>query len=110
MFQELLTQSATFEEAQLNNVGGVVQKNWFMKYGYVPVRLVTNHGNARHGAENLEKYTRADFTLFMSPYGDINEKLRVRIDGAMYEIVLVAKVYGRNGLDHLELQLNKIIT
>ena len=110
MFQDLLTQSATFEEAQTSNVGGVVQKNWILKYGNVPVRLVTNHGNAKHGAENLEKYTRADFTLFMSAFGNINEKMRVTIDGEKYEIVLVAKVHGRNGIDHLELQLNKIIT
>ena len=107
MFQDLLTQSATIEEQQTSNVGGMVQKSWSNKYT-MSARLVDNSGSMRRGAEDLEKYTRGDYTLFLNFYPDITEKMRAIVDGQTYEIVFVAKVMGRNNYDHLELQLNKI--
>jgi head-tail adaptor len=107
MFQDLLTQSAAIQEHQTSNVGGVVQKTWVDKYT-VPARLEANGGNMRKGAEDLEKYTRGDFTLFLNFYPDITEKMRVQMDGEIYEIVFVAKVMGRQNYEHLELQLNKV--
>lgn len=107
MFQDLLTQSATIQEQQTSNVGGVVHKTWNNKYT-TPARLVANGGSMRKGAEDLEKYTRGDFTLFLSFYPDITEKMRVQMEDEVYEIVFVAKVMGRQNYEHLELQLNKI--
>lgn len=107
MFQDLLTQSATILEQQTSNVGGVVQKSWNNKY-IIAARLVDNSGSMRKGAEDLEKYTRGEYTLFLNFFPDITEKMRVMVDGQTYEIVFVAKVMGRNNYDHLELQLNKV--
>lgn len=106
-FLDLLTQSVTIQEQQMTNVGGVVQKNWIQKYN-VPARLVANSGSMRKGAEDLEKYTRGDSTLFLGFYPDITEKMRAVIDGQIYEIAFVSKVMGRQSYDHLELQLNKV--
>lgn len=106
-FFELLTQTATIQEQHTSNVGGVVQKTWTDRLS-APARLVANGGSMRKGAETLEKYTRGDYTLFLSFYPEITEKMRVVIEGTMYEIVFVAKVVGKQSYDHLELQLNKV--
>jgi head-tail adaptor len=106
-FFDLLTQTATIQEQHTSNVGGVVQKTWTDKLT-TPARLVANSGSMRKGAEDLEKYTRGDYTLFLSFQPDITEKMRVTVDGDHYEIAFVAKVMGKQNYDHLELQLNKV--
>ncbi len=106
-FWDLLTQSVTIQEQHTTNVGGVVQKNWVQKYT-TPARLVANSGSMRKGAEDLEKYTRGDFTLFLGFYPDITEKMRAVVNGETYEIAFVSKVMGKQEYDHLELQLNKV--
>ena len=106
-FFELLTQSATIQEHNTVNVGGVVQKTWTDKLT-APARLVANGGNMRKGAETIEKYTRGDYTLFLGFHPDITEKMRAVVDGESYEIAFVAKVMGKQSYDHLELQLHKV--
>ena len=84
-----------------------MQKTWTDKLT-APARLVANGGSMRKGAETIEKYSRGDYTLFLGIYPDITEKMRVVVDGEVYEIAFVAKVMGKQNYDHLELQLNKV--
>ena len=108
-FWDLLIQSATIQEPQEMNSGGVVQRSWIDRYNNIPARLVANRGSAKKGAENIERYVRGEFTLFLDFYPDITEKMKAIIEGQEYEIVFVAKVLGKYFYNHLELQLNKVI-
>ena len=105
-FKDLLTQTASITECSENNVGGVVKKVWADKYTALPARLKANRGAEKVGAENLEKYVRGEFTLYLEEGVEITEKMRATIDGKDYEITFVAAVNDKDSVHHLELQLN----
>ena len=109
-FIDFLTQTATIQEYVESNVGGVSKKTWSDKYLDIPARLSVNRGGMKSGAEGIEKYTKAEFTLYLEPaYSNITERMKAIVDAEEYEIVLVAKVRAKSAVNHLELQLNKII-
>ncbi|QQS59455.1 hypothetical protein IPN35_01010 [Candidatus Peregrinibacteria bacterium] len=105
-FQGLLTQTATIKECTESNVGGVVKKVWTDKYSNLLARLSANRGTVKVGTENIEKYVRGEFTLYLEQGSEITEKMRAVIDGKEYEIAFVAEVNGKDSVHHLELQLN----
>lgn len=105
-FQGLLTQTATIKECSESNVGGVVKKVWTDKYSNLPARLSANRGTLKVGLENIEKYVRGEFTLYLEQGSEITEKMRAEIDGKVYEIAFVAEINGKDSVHHLELQLN----
>jgi len=105
-FIDLLTQTATIKEHSESNVGGVVKKVWTDKYTALPARLKANRGAEKVGAENLEKYVRGEFTLYLEAGVEITEKMRATVDGKDYEITFVAAVSDKDSVHHLELQLN----
>lgn len=106
MFSNLLTQSGTIKEATEENVGGVVKKVWMVKYSNLSARLKANRGTEKVGAENLEKYVRGEFTLYLEAGVEVTEKMRAVVDGKEYEIAFVSAVRDKNSVHHLELQLN----
>jgi len=108
-FLDFLTQMATIQEYVETNQGGVPKKTWSDKYTGIPARLSVNRGGLKSGSEGIEKYTKAEFTLYLQPNYEITERMKVIVDGEDYEIVLVAKVRAKSAINHLELQLNKII-
>lgn len=105
-FKDLLTQSATIKEHTESNVGGVVKKVWTVKYADLPARLKANRGTEKVGVENLEKYVRGEFTLYLEAGVDITEKMRAEIYSKEYEITFVSAVRDKDSIHHLELQLN----
>ena len=105
-FKDLLAQTATIKEHSESNVGGVVKKVWTDKYTDLPARLKANRGAEKVGAENLEKYVRGEFTLYLEAGVEITEKMRAMVDGKEYEITFVAAVSDKDSVHHLELQLN----
>lgn len=105
-FKDLLTQSATIKERTESNVGGVAKKVWSEKYASLPARLKGNRGTEKVGAENLEKYVRGEFTLYLEAGVTVTEKMRAVVDGKEYEIAFVSAVRDKNSVHHIELQLN----
>lgn len=105
-FKDLLTQMATIKEHSESNIGGVVKKVWADKYTALPARLKVNRGAEKVGAENLEKYVRGEFTLYLEAGVEITEKMQAVIEEKEYEITFVAAVNDKDSIHHLELQLN----
>lgn len=108
-FLDFLTQTATIQQYVETNEGGVPKKTWSDKYTDIPARLSVNRGGMKSGAEGIEKYTKAEFTLYLQPSYEVTERMKAVVDGEEYEIVLVAKVRAKSSVNHLEMQLNKII-
>jgi hypothetical protein len=108
-FSDFLTQTATIQEYTETNQGGVSKKTWSDKYTDIPARLSVNRGSMKSGAEGIEKYTNAEFTLYLQPNYGITERMKAVVDGEEYDIILVSKVRAKSEVNHLELQLNKII-
>jgi hypothetical protein len=106
-FKDLLTESATIKEATEENIGGIAKKVWVVKYAGLPARLKANRGVEKVGTENLEKYVRGEYTLYLETGVEITEKMRAEIDGHAYEIAFVSEVRGQSSAHHLELQLNR---
>jgi len=107
-FLDLLTQTATIKECTESNIGGISKKVWADKYTALPARLTANRGTVKVGTENLEKYVRGEFTLYLGAGNDISEKMRAEINGDEYEISFVAEINGKDSAHHMELQLNHL--
>lgn len=107
-FLNLLTQTATIKECTESNIGGIVKKVWTDKYTALPARLTANRGTTKVGLENLEKYVRGEFTLYLEAGREITEKMKAEINGDEYEIAFVAEINGKDTAHHMELQLNHI--
>ncbi len=106
-FTNLLTQTAAIKEHTESNIGGVVKKEWTVKYSDLPARLKANKGTEKFGTENLEKYVRGEFTLYLEAGFQITEKMKAVIENTEYDILFVAKVNGKDSVHHIELQLNQ---
>ena len=79
---------------------------WTVKYADLPARLKANRGTEKVGVENLEKYIRGEFTLYLEAGVEITEKMRAEVYGKDYEITFVSAVRDKDSIHHLELQLN----
>ena len=78
---------------------------WTVKYADLPARLKANRGTEKVGVENLEKYIRGEFTLYLEAGVEITEKMRAEVYGKDYEITFVSAVRDKDSIHHLELQL-----